>query len=193
MKYCVYVLFFIIPFLHGCDLRQREEALVKRETLLNQREQELLLKEKTLQLKEEELVKREQRLDTTRILDSTVYNAALPGTWDVKMTCTETSCPGSAVGDTKTETWEIVYQENNVIARAFNNNKLARVYSGFFTGNTLELVEMRESTDDQPATRMVVRLRLSSETQMEGQREIERIGQCKIIYETMLNKKAPQS
>ena len=181
------------PFLQGCDLRQREEALNQKEALLNQREQELLLKEKTIQLKEEELVKREERIDSTRLQDSTaVYNAALPGTWEVKMTCTATSCPGSAVGDTKNETWDISYQNNNIIARAMVSNELVRTYSGFFTGNTLELIETRENEPNQPATRMVVRLRLAKENVMEGQREIERIGECKIIYDVVMNKKVTQ-
>jgi len=185
-----FILFvFAWLFAPGCDFREREDALTKKEALLNQKEQELLLKEKTLQLKEEEFIKRKQSLDSTLQFDSAAYNAALPGSWDVRMSCTETSCPGSAVGDTKTEIWEIRYQENNVIARAMVNNELVRTYSGIFTGNTLELVETRENTGTQPATRMVVRLRLSSEKQMEGQREIERIGQCKIIYETVLTKK----
>ena len=152
----------------------------------------MALRESALLLKEEELAKKQQHIDSTTRYDSTIFNAALTGTWDVRMTCTETSCPGSAVGDTKTETWEIAYQENNVVAKAFTNNQLVRVYSGVFTGNTLELVDIRDETGNQPATRMVVRLRLSSDNLMEGQREIERIGECKIIYETVLNKKVPK-
>lgn len=193
MRYFILVILFFTSILQSCDLREREEALNQKEAQLNQREQELLLKEKTLQLKDEELVKREQRLDSTKLQDSTaVYNASLPGTWDVKMIATETSCPGSAVGDTKNETWEIAYQENNVIAKAMVSNELVRVYSGFFTGNTLELIETRENAPNQPATRMVVRLRLSKENVMEGQREIERIGECKIIYDVVMNKKVAQ-
>ena len=189
MKPLLLFLFLFFFFFQGCSLRQREEALTKKEAFLNQWEQELLLKEKTLQIKEEDLLKREQKIDSTSLLDSTVYNAALNGTWDVTMTCTETSCPGSAVGDTKSETWEIAYQENKVIARAMANNQLVRVYSGFFTGNTLELVENVENTGNQPVTRIVVRLRLSNENLLEGQREIERIGECKILYNMVLNKK----
>jgi hypothetical protein len=192
MKQFVFFLVFLLLFLQSCDSRQREQALDRREALLNQREQELSLKETSLQLREDELAKKKQEADSTAVRDSSVYNAAITGNWEVRMTCTETSCPGSAVGDTKTETWEIAYQENNVVAKAFTNNQLARVYSGVFTGNTLELVETLDSTNNQPATRMVVRLRLSSDNLMEGQREIERIGQCKIIYETVLNKKVPK-
>lgn len=190
MKYFVPLLLLLLFSTQGCDLRKREEALTKKEAELNQKEQELVLREKTVQLKEEEFQKQQQVIDSARLIDtSAVYNAALTGMWDVKMTCTETSCPGSAVGDTRNETWEITYQEKSVVAKALANNDLVRVYSGFFTGNTLELVETRENTASQPATRMVVRLRPVSETQMEGQREIERIGECKIIYAVVMNKK----
>jgi hypothetical protein len=193
MRYYFLFVLILTLFFQGCDLRQREEALNQKEALLNQREQELLLKEKTLQLKDEDLVKREQRIDSTRLQDSiAVYNAALPGTWDVRMVGSETSCPGSAVGDTKNETWEIIYQENNVIARAMVNNELVRTYSGFFTGNTLELVDTREDVPGQPPTRIVVRLRLANENVLEGTREIERIGECKIIYQIVMNKKVAQ-
>ena len=197
MRYHFFLVLILIliltSFLQGCDLRQREEALNQKEALLNQREQELLLKEKTLQLKEEDLVKREQRIDSTRLQDSVaVYNAALPGTWDVKMVGSETTCPGSAVGDTKNEIWEITYQENNVIAKAMVNDELVRTYSGFFTGNTLELVDTRENVPGQPPTRIVVRLRLAKENVLEGTREIERIGECKIVYQIVMNKKVAQ-
>lgn len=190
MKYLISLLVFLLFFTQSCDIREREEALNKREARLNEKEQELLLQEKTLQLQQEELNKQKQSLDSTRLQDTlTVYNPALPGTWDVRMTCIETSCPGSAVGDTKNETWEISYQEKTVIARAMVNNELVRVYSGFFTGNTLELVDTRENIPSQPPTRIVVRLRLSQENLMEGQREIERIGECKILYAVVMNKK----
>jgi hypothetical protein len=193
MKYFFAVLIFSFVLLQGCDLRKREEALTQRETRLNEKEQELLLKEKTLQIKEEELVKREQQIDSTQLVDSTaMQNAAFPGTWDVRMTCTETSCPGSAVGDTKSETWQLEYQENTVVARAMVNNELVRVYSGQFTGNTLELVDNRENIPNQPTTRIVVRLRLTNANHLDGTREIERVGECKILYTLVLTKKTVQ-
>ncbi len=193
MKYSLYASCFFILLLQGCDLREREEALAQKEARLNEKEQELLLKEKTLQLKEEELANRQQQIDSTELTDSSaVYNAALPGTWDVKMTCTETSCHGSAVGDTKSETWQLAYQENKLIARAMVNNELVRAYNGFFTGNTLELIDNRENVPNQPATRIVVRLRLPNNNLMEGTREIERIGECKILYAITLTKKTVQ-
>lgn len=193
MKYSLFLLLFSFILLQGCDLRKREEALVQKEARLNEKEQELLLKEKTLQIREEDLVKREQRIDSTRLIDSSaMHNAALTGMWDVKMTCTETSCPGSAVGDTKTEVWEIAYVDNNVIARAMVNNELVRAYSGLFTGNTLELVDNQENVPNQTPTRIIVRLRLTNNTLLEGTREIERLNECKILYSLTLTKRTPQ-
>ena len=176
--------------LQGCDLRERETALEQREASLNEREQQLLLKEKSLQLKEEELLKRQQQMDSTAITDTTAqYNAALTGTWAVQMTCTETTCDGSAVGDTKTETWELSYQDRNVIAKASVNNELVRVYSGTYTGTTLELVETMQGST-QPAVKIVARLQLVNDNELTGQRVIERTSEnCRIVYAMTMNKK----
>ena len=171
-------------------MRKREESLQQKEAALNEKEQQLLLKEKTLQLQQEELDKRKLALDSALVADTTAkINPALVGTWNAQMTCTETSCPGSAVGDTKTETWEISYQGNNVIAKAKVNEELVRVYSGIYTGNTLELVETVDNAV-QSTTKIVVRLTVASDSRLEGQREIERLNEkCKIIYALTLDKK----
>jgi hypothetical protein len=66
--------------------------------------------------------------------------------------------------------------------------ELQRVYSGLYTGNTLELVEDRAVANGQPATRMIVRLRMVSNRTLEGQREIVREGECKIIYALQMEK-----
>jgi hypothetical protein len=187
-----FILIIALAFysLTGCDLREREEALESREATLNEREQELLLKEKSLQLKEEELTKRQQQMDSTVVADTTSkYNPALAGTWTVQMTCTETTCTGSAVGDSKTETWEISYQNRNVIAKAKVNDELVRVYSGTFNGTTLELAEAFEGAQ-QPVVKIIVRLQMTSDTQMEGQREIDRTAEnCRIVYSMNMQKK----
>ncbi|MGI8599333.1 MAG: hypothetical protein ACR2KB_08760 [Chitinophagaceae bacterium] len=104
------------------------------------------------------------------------------------MVCTESTCPGSAVGDIRNETWQINYESNKVIAQARASNQLVRIYTGIYTGNTLELIEDAQVSPSQPATRMVVRLRLTSDTRMEGTREIVREGDCKIIYSMDMTK-----
>jgi len=182
-------LFFLLAILllSSCDYRKREEALRSREAALNQKEQELALKEKSLQLKEEDLSKREKRLDTT-VTDSTyIVDSTLIGNWAVKMVCTEATCTGSAVGDTKTENWQIAYQTNSIIAKVISNNQLARIYTGFYTGNTIELLEEQNKEATALQTKMVVRLRVVDSTHLEGQREILREN-CKVIYSVQLEK-----
>ncbi len=186
-------LLFIFLF-SGCGLQERETALQKREKELAQKEQELATKENNLQLKEAELVTREQQLNKKPQADSVtqappgVINPALIGTWNARMVNTETTCPGSAIGDTKTEIWELSYQNERVIAKAKTGENLTRTYTGTYQNNTLELTENVEPSPTAPATQMVVRLTLLNPTTMEGQREIIRAGDCRIIYALQLNK-----
>lgn len=189
MKLLALFLYSLLLFSSGCDFRKRENELQQKEASVRQKEQELSLKEKTLQLKEQELIKRELRLDSTLKTDTTnLYNPALVGIWSVKMVCTETTCSGSAIGDTKSEQWNIFYQAGHIIAKAMVGGKLVRVYTGLFTGNTIELSEEQDSTLVQPSTKMIVHLRFINETSMEGQREIARGNDCKIVYALELEK-----
>jgi hypothetical protein len=148
-----------------------------------------------LRIKEDDLQKREAKLDSSRKKDSSsvqdtlhLINPALAGAWAVKMTCTETTCTGSAVGDVKNEQWDISYQGNTIIAKAMAGNQLARVYTGFYSGATVELTEDRISAPLQPAAKMVVRLRIVDEENMEGQREIVRDKECKVIFALQMKK-----
>ena len=188
MKWISPFLIALFSFSSGCDYRAKEEALQKRESELNQREQEVLLKEKTLQLREENLLKKEKLFDSTLKTDTThLINMTLVGNWMVKMTCTETSCTGSAVGDTKSEQWQLSYEGNSILAKAMSGEQLVRVYIGFYTGNTVELVANSNEQDAQSQTKMIVRLTVVDETHLEGQREITR-SDCKVIYSLQLEK-----
>ncbi|MEO6357755.1 MAG: hypothetical protein ABIU77_02045 [Ferruginibacter sp.] len=190
MKWYVLSLTALLFFSPGCGSRTREEALQKKEITLNQKEQELLLKEKTLQLKEEELQQKEKtKIDSSLKTDTTnIYNAALIGRWSVKMTCTEASCSGSAVGDTKSEQWDISYQGKTIIAKAMTGDKLIRIYTGNNIGNSIELKEDNQNTPSTTATTMLVRLQMINEKNVEGQREIVREDDCRIVYALQLKK-----
>jgi len=178
-------LFFL---LQGCISDKREKELEKRAAELKQWEDALLLRENDLNAREENLRTRTSTMDTTGGDSAFIYNQGLIGGWAVQMTCTETTCAGSAVGDTKTEQWDIAYQDNHVIAKAMVGKELVRVYRGMYSGNTLELVEDRGAAAGQHPTRMVVRLRMVSDRTLEGQREIVREGECKIIYALQMQK-----
>ena len=192
MKGSTILLVVVLIGFTGCDLREREEALQMREAALNEREQQLLLKEKTLQVKEEELSKRQQLLDSTRNSDTThLVNPALVGNWSVKMTCTEATCPGWAVGDTKTEQWNFTYTQSTLVVKAMASDKLVRVYSGFYTGSTVELVEEKPVSDTLNTTKTVIRLHFVDDTHLEGQREIIHQSECRVVYGLQLQKINP--
>jgi hypothetical protein len=174
----------------GCNSRQKEKALQQKEDSLNQREQQLLLKEKTLEIREAELVRKEKRRDSTSRIDSTsFYNPALIGNWSVKMTCTETTCTGSAVGDVNNQEWNFSYQGNTIIAKVMEGNQLVRTYTGSYKNNAVEMTEGVQNTAAQQGVKMLVRLRIINGTTMDGQREIIRENNCKIIYALELQKK----
>ncbi len=185
-----FILYFpiILLFSAGCGLRSREEALQKKEADFAEREKQLQFKEKTLQLKVEELALREKQIDSTRQDAPQVYNDTIVGQWNVKMTCIETSCTGSAIGDSKSETWQFTYQDHNILVKAMAGDQLARIYSGSYDGTNITLTEDVAHSSSAPATKILVRLILSGNNAMEGQRDIIRENDCKIIYRLQLNK-----
>jgi hypothetical protein len=181
--------FFFSFCIGSCNFRQREEELQKREAALNQKEQELLLKEKTLRLQEEELAKQRRHIDSTLKADTTgAINPALTGEWSAKMTCTETTCSGSAVGDTKTEQWSFSYEGTNLLAKATANGQLVRVYSGVYKDNAIELAADQSVDASTPSAKMAVYLTVADATHLEGRREIIRENECRIVYDLKLEK-----
>lgn len=178
-----------IVFISGCGLRQREMELNKKTQELSVKEQELALKEQSLAIKEEQLNEKEKSLDSTnKVVSDSLFleHQKLPGTWMVEMQCTETNCPGSAVGDIKNEQWEFKFQNNMVIASAMSNNLLVRVYTGDYLGNTLKLAVQQDSTD--ASAKIVVRLQQTKEKEMTGEREIIQANGCRILYSLRLKK-----
>ena len=186
MKLLIMILFLFSILLGGCDIRKREQVLTKRENELNQKEQELFVKEKALQLKEEELLRRTQSIDSLNnnaIIDSVFINPEFVGLWSVQLNCIETSCTGSAVGDVKSEQWDISYQDNKTIAKVIDHEKVVRVYSGTSTSNSIEMSFQQSGVAANQVTNMVIRLEQTAKNRMEGRREITRLPEnCKIVY-----------
>ena len=104
------------------------------------------------------------------------------------MRCTETNCPGSAVGDVKTETWEITYQDRSLIAKAFDNKKLVRIYTGNFKENGAVLNYTAEGQQSDENSNISVTLQKPVDKKVNGRREIIGVNQCKIIYDLELRK-----
>jgi hypothetical protein len=180
------LLFLLVCFLlTACDIREREQELNKKLAEINRREQELIVKEKTLQLREDELNEKVKRLDSSSKSPADSFFVSHPqvrGRWNVTMRCTETNCSGSAVGDIKIEQWEIRYQDNGIIANAYSDNKLVRVYSGTSNGTAIELSTQPENGDANSTTKMIVRIQEIKEKEMTGQRDIIRPDNCHIVY-----------
>lgn len=102
------------------------------------------------------------------------------------MVCTETTCAGSAVGDNKTEIWDISYQNNMIIAQAMVNNKLVRLYSG--TTNATEVVLTAQQESASEGVNITVNLLIKNETTLEGERRIVRPDECRIVYSIQMEK-----
>jgi hypothetical protein len=176
----------------GCDTQEREKALELKAAELNQKEQELSLRQQSLELREEELSTREKRLDSTSsiVIKDTLatLHPNIPGLYNVTMRCTETTCAGSAVGDTKTEQWEITFEDNSVCINAMADKKVVRIYKGSYTGGYIELAAQADNITTLQAGNMVVRLQQTKENQLEGLREITRQDNCRIVYRLDLQK-----
>ncbi|MGN6248795.1 MAG: hypothetical protein ACTHNG_10580 [Ginsengibacter sp.] len=175
----------------GCNLRQRENAIKKEKQELNEKERQLTLKEQELNRREDELNKKEHISDSIISLPSvdsiSELHPKVPGTWNVKMVCSSTTCAGSAIGDTKTEKWNINFQGNVVIANVISDNKLVRVYVGGYEQNTLKLSSQPIDSTTDRGVKMVIHLKETDDGQMEGTREIIR-PDCNIVYDLQLNK-----
>lgn len=183
----IFYLSIVVFVFSGCDIRQREAALEKRTAEITEREQHLLLRAESLYAREQVIIEKEKQLDSTLSGTRAVYNPALEGRWSVRMVCTETTCTGSAVGDTKNEVWVFSYDDNRIVAKATASDQLVRIYSGGYNNNILEMASDVEATAGAPATKMLLRLDMTDSTTMKGQREIVR-PDCRIIYSLNLDK-----
>ena len=70
-----------------------------------------------------------------------------------------------------------------------SGKNLVRVYTGSSSGNTLELAAQLEDANFQQMTKMKVRLTETRKNEMEGQREIVREDDCRIVYSLELKRK----
>jgi fructose-1-phosphate kinase PfkB-like protein len=141
-----YRFLFVLPLLFGlfsCDEEKKNELL--------QREQTLFEKEKAFALKEadyQQLVKMRDSLLTVR--DTVVAMVSLPdsiaGKWSSRIICIASSCPDHVIGDQRTDLWEFIADNNQVVAKIINNNNLVRVYTGTFDGAQLKLDFKTDST-----------------------------------------------
>jgi hypothetical protein len=181
----IYFLLLLLFFaFSGCGLQEREKQLEKGLAALHQQQQELAIREQALN-------ERQKKMDSVATLHQDTLLQLypnLPGAWAVKMVCSEATCPGSAIGDTKTEQWEIGIRNNQVTAVAISNNKVIRVYMGTFSGDQLKLEAQYVEAHPELNTRIIIRLKFSKAQFMSGRREIIRADDCHIVYDISLKK-----
>lgn len=172
----------VLFVLFSCRNSNNENAIDLREKKLETKENELLKLAEELKSKSIELTAREQLLDTLQSSSDTTgnYNPGLIGDWVVNMKCTETTCEGSAIGDSKTERWNISYVNNRVVARVISNEKVTRIYIGKYEKTGLTLFSNQE--DKNGVIKMVILLSPLTGNIMKGTREINRYDNCKIVY-----------
>jgi hypothetical protein len=192
MKYLIIISVTLFFSLSACKTDNREKMLAQKAAQLDTMERQLEQRRQSLALKEAELLRKEKLMDSISNRTSTDtlgrLHPGLSGLYNVAMRCTETTCPESAVGDTKSEQWELTIVDNQVIAKAMSNQEIVRVYKGGYSGNTIELFVQSDTASALPAGQMIVRLQEVRENQLRGTREITRQDNCRIIYELNLQK-----
>ena len=178
--------FFIFS---SCDLHQREVELNKKLDEMNRRERELALKEQTLEIKELQLSEQQKILDSTTnmVNDSLIReHAKFQGLWRVDMQCIETNCAGSAVGDVKTEHWNIKVENNEVSINARSNKSVVKTYSGSYVGNVIKLTAEQDSTEVN--AKIEVSLQKISDKELRGERQVIQATGCRIVYSLRLKR-----
>lgn len=179
----IYLLVFAL-FLFSCT-NQEEQQLRARSAALDKLRDSLMAKERALNLKAEELDRREQVLDTTTTdIPEGIMNSNLTGKWQVKMTCVETNCTGSAIGDVRNEQWNIAYRNDLFIVEGLANGKVNTLYTGLYNGQELQL----NSGTSAVGTVISIVLTPAESGSMVGRREVTQAGGCKIFYRLNLNK-----
>lgn len=174
----------------GCGQAEREKNLASREKQVMEQQQELILKANELALKEVKLNKMAKSLDSAHITEDSIKTLfpQLPGKWDVNMVCSQATCAGSAVGDTKAEQWTFSLAGSSVIAQAYAKNVLSRVYVGKYQNGLLQLTAQSADSTLDGGTQIKVFLRqMNDSLRLDGKRSIIR-PDCQIVYNLTLKK-----
>ncbi len=188
MMFRICLLILLAISLNGCGLSEREAALNARENALQSQQQNLDSISLALQQREDALSQKLLKLDSLSHDSTMLYEPQLIGRWAVRMTCTETSCPGSALGDVKSEIWDISYQENALVAKAIVKNNMVRIYSGKSTRDGIQMSDAPPSDSGGNAVVISISLKQKNGNTLEGERVIARENDCRIVYALQLSK-----
>lgn len=189
-----YFIFFGLCLLSSCGLQEQRNQLKQESIILRQKEQELVLRNQELDAREQLLNERQKKMDSVLVGKDTLSGIypAIPGRWLVKMVCTDATCPGSALGDTKVEQWAITFQNNMVVAKAMNNKfQLTRIYTGSIAADgqlSLKAQAPNDSLSTRQYAQINIQLKQTRNDAMQGQRDIIQPEGCHITYSLDLKK-----
>lgn len=179
-----------ILLFNSCGQQEREQKLAAQEKQIREQQQELILKANQLALKEKQLEDKEKHLDSALISQDSVAAIfpKLAGNWNVNMVCSQATCAGSAIGDTKNEQWVFSLQGSSIVAQAYTKKVLSRVYVGKIQGGLLQLTAQSADSSVESNVQMNVFLRpIGDSTSMNGKRNITR-PDCQIVYNMNMKK-----
>lgn len=197
MKLLIPLLFLFMCF--GCTNDQRRSELDAREAELKKKQTELLALQRNVFLKEQELIRREKALDSaTQAMhiqadslnisnDTTQSIPYLNGLWSVTLVCTLSTCENFAVGDTKSEVWNITTQQNKVFAQVVSGKQLIRAYDGTAEANSIYLNDNNQRSDTTSGSVNRIRLKMNTANTLEGERELIR-SNCGVVYSVKMQK-----
>lgn len=115
----------------------------------------------------------------------------LVGTWNVRMTCTSSTCSNTSKGDIRSENWNINYEDGKIAVKVLGNSNTSTYYTGSFDGKNLILQSKLVKDglfNDKVIAVTEVTLRMNSSNEMTGKREVMNEGPCKILYNLKLIK-----
>lgn len=188
-------IFLTLVTFTACGFNKQRKDIQQEKVELRQRELNLTTKEQELEIREASLNERQKQMDKALTVRDTLSKQYpdLPGSWLVKMTCTNAGCPGSALGDTKVEQWAISFQNNMVVVKAMNNKyQLSRIYTGDIdTMGKITLTSHSgniDSVQSSPIASIIVRMKQTREDIIEGERKIIQPDLCNIVYSLYLKK-----
>ncbi|TKC09395.1 hypothetical protein [Pedobacter frigoris] len=172
------LLLILIVFLQSCGLNEREKKIKAQQAEIVKKEQQLILWGQRLKMKEQQLEYTKQSLDSAKkqIDFVGVKKPLIIGKWAVKMSCIETTCEGSALGDTKTEQWNFSYNGNTIVVKAYSGKVLTRIYVGTYKDHLLHIIDEQQNSGV-----MISAMLKISNNRMDGKREIVQ-KDCKIVY-----------
>ncbi|MEN6295592.1 MAG: hypothetical protein ABFD61_05630 [Chloroherpetonaceae bacterium] len=186
MRRYLYLIMLIIS-IYGCGPSKKDLAIQAKRTQDSIDKVIELEKQKAANDERQKIADEQQKLEQQKWEEEnkTFSIDELVGTWNIKMTCRNSSCPGVSQGEITTETWNINYLRNGIIVKVTGNNNTNSEYKGEFNGKFLTLQSKSIKSgffSDKTIAVVDVRLKMTSPTELKGTREVVKEGPCKIEY-----------